>query len=149
MANLAIFIDGAYAAKLAERFGVWVDYDRFGAHVTRDIAEAEGGALIRLRTYFYDALPYQGSPATLDEADRLSKKRRFFAALARLPKFKVREGRTVRRETPNGHVTYHQKGVDLMIGLDIATLSLKHMITHAAILSGDSDLLPAISLAQE
>ena len=36
-----------------------------------------------------------------------------------------------------------------MIGLDIATLSLKHMITHAAILSGDSDLLPAISLAQE
>ena len=31
-----MFIDGAYAAKLAERFGVWVDYDRLGAHVTRD-----------------------------------------------------------------------------------------------------------------
>ena len=36
-----------------------------------------------------------------------------------------------------------------MIGLDIATLALKRKITHAAILSGDSDLLPAISLAQE
>ena len=150
MANLAIFVDGAYAAKLAEqRFGVWVDYDKLGTHVTQELASAEGGTLLRLRTYFYDALPYQGTPPTPDEAARLGRKRSFFAALAKLPKFKVREGRTVRRETADGHFTYHQKGVDLMIGLDIATLSLKHMITHAAILSGDSDLLPAISLAQD
>ena len=149
MPNLAIFVDGAYAAKIAEHRRVWIDYDRLGAHVTHQIATAEGGTLLRLRTYFYDALPYQGSPPTPEEAARLGRKRSFFAALARLPKFKVREGRTVRRETVDGVATYHQKGVDLMIGLDIATLSLKHMITHAAILSGDSDLLPAISLAQE
>ena len=32
---LAIFIDGAYAAKLAEqRFQVWVDYDKLSSHVT-------------------------------------------------------------------------------------------------------------------
>ena len=136
MANLAIFVDGAYAAKLAEqRFGVWIDYELLGAHVTERIAAAEGGTLLRLRTYFYDALPYQGSPPTSEEAARFGKKRSFFAALARLPKFKVREGRTVRRQTADGGATYHQKGVDLMIGLDVATLSLKHMITPAAILS--------------
>ncbi len=102
-----------------------------------------------MRTYFYDALPYQGNPPTREETDRFGKRRSFFAALGRLPKFKVRAGRTVRREPPAGQPTFHQKGVDLMIGLDIATLSLKHMITHAAILSGDGDLLPAIELAQE
>lgn len=35
MANLAIFVDGAYVNKLPEqRFGVWVDYAKLGAHVT-------------------------------------------------------------------------------------------------------------------
>lgn len=149
MASLALFIDGAYAAKLAERHRVWVDYEKLSARVTRDVGAAEGGTLIRLRTYFYDALPYQGNPPSPEDADRFGKRRRFFDALEKLPKFKVRKGRTVRRDAPHGSHTYHQKGVDLMIGLDIAQLSLKHMITHAAILSGDSDLLPAISLAQE
>ena len=150
VANLAIFIDGAYIAKLAEhRFRTWVDYEKLGDRITGQIAQVEGGTLLRLRTYFYDALPYQGNPPTPDETTRFGKKRSFFAALARLPKFKVREGRTVRRETVDGDPTYHQKGVDLMIGLDIAALSLKHMITHAAIVSGDGDLLPAVALAQE
>lgn len=148
MPNLAIFVDGAYAAKLAEQRKVWIDYDVLGTHVTNSIAATEGGTMLRLRTYYYDALPYQGSPPTPEEAARLGRKRSFFAALAKLPKFKVREGRIVRRET-DGIATYHQKGVDLMMGLDIATLSLKRMITHAALFSGDSDLLPAISLAQE
>lgn len=62
MASLALFIDGAYAAKLAERHRVWVDYEKLSARVTRDVGTAEGGTLIRLRTYFYDALPYQGNP---------------------------------------------------------------------------------------
>ena len=30
-----------------------------------------------------------------------------------------------------------------MIGLDVASLAAKHAITHAAIFTGDSDLLPA------
>ncbi len=42
MANLAILIDGAYSAKLAEqRFKVWVDYQKLGAHVTKEIGKVE------------------------------------------------------------------------------------------------------------
>lgn len=42
-----------------------------------------------------------------------------------------------------------QKGVDLLLGLDFALLSAKHQITHAAVVSGDSDLIPAFDAAQQ
>ena len=35
MASLALFIDGAYAAKLAERHRVWVDYEKLSARDAR------------------------------------------------------------------------------------------------------------------
>ena len=89
MANLAIFIDGAYVAKLAEqRFQVWVDYEKLGIHVTKEIGNAEGGTLLRLRTYFYDSLPYQGSPPTPDESDRFRKRRSFLRHLRNCPNSK-------------------------------------------------------------
>lgn len=36
----------------------------------------------------------------------------------------------------------------MLIGLDFALLAAKHQITHAAVVSGDSDLLPAFEVAQ-
>ena len=36
-----------------------------------------------------------------------------------------------------------------MIGLDIAGLAARRAITHAAVLTGDSDLLPAFESAQQ
>ena len=36
-----------------------------------------------------------------------------------------------------------------MLGLDFALLSAKHQITHAAVVSGDSDLIPAFEAAQQ
>ena len=47
-----------------------------------------------------------------------------------------------------GRPIFQQKRVDLMIGLDIAGLAAKKRITHAAVFSGDSDLLPAVEEAQ-
>ena len=35
--------------------------------------------------------------------------------------------------------SFSRKRVDLMIGLDFALLSAKHQITHAAVVTGDSD----------
>ena len=35
VASLALFIDGAYAAKLAERHRVWVDYEKLSARDAR------------------------------------------------------------------------------------------------------------------
>lgn len=41
-----------------------------------------------------------------------------------------------------------QKGVDMKIGLDIASLALKKMVERIILISGDSDFVPAAKLAR-
>ena len=41
-----------------------------------------------------------------------------------------------------------QKGVDMKIGLDIASLSYKHQVEQIVLISGDSDFVPAAKLAR-
>ncbi len=41
-----------------------------------------------------------------------------------------------------------QKGVDIKIGIDIASLSLKRMVDRIVLISGDSDFVPAAKLAR-
>ena len=49
-----------------------------------------------------------------------------------------------------GKPIFQQKRVDLMIGLDMALLAAtNHQVTHLALLSGDSDLLPAVEAAKQ
>ena len=42
----------------------------------------------------------------------------------------------------------HQKGVDMRIGLDIASLTLKNQVSVIVLVSGDSDFVPAARLAR-
>ncbi len=145
MARLAIFIDAGYSNALArDRFKIWIDYDVFRNRIRDKISENTSEPLDLLRTYYYDCPSYQGDPPTPEQAARVSRDRKFFAALNRLNSFTVREGRLVYRGQ-----NYVQKGVDLLLGLDFALLSAKHQITHAAVVSGDSDLIPALEVAQQ
>ena len=41
-----------------------------------------------------------------------------------------------------------QKGVDMRIGLDIASMAYKHQVTKMILISGDSDFVPAAKLAR-
>ncbi len=41
-----------------------------------------------------------------------------------------------------------QKGVDLRIGLDIARLALRQMVSSIVVVTGDSDLVPAFKFAR-
>jgi uncharacterized LabA/DUF88 family protein len=43
---------------------------------------------------------------------------------------------------------FEQKGVDLRIGLDIATFSFGRKVDRIAIVTGDTDLIPAMKLAR-
>lgn len=42
-----------------------------------------------------------------------------------------------------------QKGVDMKIGLDIATLSIKHQIEKIVLITADSDFIPAVKHARK
>src|SRR3989442_8392958 len=100
MAQLAIFIDGAYVDHLMmEEFGGRLDYAKFAAGVRGIVAGRCGEAVDVLRTYYYNCLPHQSDPPTVEEQDRYAKARRFADALERLPRFQFRQGRLAPRGT--------------------------------------------------
>ncbi len=41
-----------------------------------------------------------------------------------------------------------QKGVDMKIGVDIASLAYKHQVDQIVLIAGDSDFVPAAKLAR-
>ncbi|MDD3168426.1 MAG: NYN domain-containing protein [Eubacteriales bacterium] len=46
------------------------------------------------------------------------------------------------------NINFEQKGVDMRIGLDIASLSYKKQVEQIILISGDSDFVPAAKLAR-
>ncbi|WP_198557156.1 NYN domain-containing protein [Enterovibrio nigricans] len=63
---------------------------------------------------------------------------------------KLIKGSISASEISPDQITYHagQKGVDMKIGLDIATLVLKDQVQKIVLISGDSDFVPAAKLAR-
>lgn len=149
MARLAIFIDGAYMETVArDESGSRVDYRLLCSEITRIVDEGTQEPVDLLRAYYYNCLPYQSDPPTDEERERVSKKRGFFDMLRRLPRFEVKEGRLAFRGLDGqGRPIFQQKRTDMLLGLDVALLSAKNQITHAAVLTGDSDFLPALEAA--
>lgn len=43
---------------------------------------------------------------------------------------------------------FEQKGVDMRIGIDVATLALKKVVERIILFSGDTDMIPALKLAR-
>ena len=150
MFRLAIFVDGAYLEKVAKKNQVWVDYEKLSSQIlTRVTARTPAAPIDLLRTYYYNSLPYKSSRSTEQEEDLFRKRRRFYEALERLPSFAVRLGVVKYRGSDRqGQPIYQQKQVDLLLGLDFALLSAKRSITHAAVVTGDSDMVPAFEVAR-
>ena len=151
MSRLAIFVDGGYLDALAEdEFSIRVDLGKLGNEIRQIVDAQTADSVDLLRTFYYHCLPYQSNPPTQEEAIRFGNMRKFFYALSRLPRFFVREGRLAfRGMNADGKPIFQQKRVDLLLGLDFALLSGKRQITHAAVISGDSDLIPAFRVAKE
>ena len=151
LARLAIFIDKGYLDVLArDDFQLRIDNGRLSDKITSVVSAGTAEPVDLLRTYYYDCLPYQSNPATEEEKQRLLRKENRFNALKKLDSYTVREGRLMFRGfNTSGRPIFQQKRVDLLLGLDFALLSAKKQITHAAVVSGDSDLIPAVEVAQQ
>jgi len=141
--RIAIFIDGAYldATTRNECGGIRIDYTK--------LAQKLAGGVEILRTYYYNCLPYQHHPPTSEKSKRFSQAQKFHTALRALPRYEVREGMLVYRgDDEKGKPIYVQKGVDIQFGVDLVLLSAKQQISHAALIAGDSDFVPAIEVAK-
>lgn len=70
--------------------------------------------------------------------------------MRRLPRYEVREGFLARRgPDKKGLFSFEQKMVDVLLSIDLVRLCSKGKITHAALLAGDGDFVPAVAVAKE
>ena len=150
MAKLSIFIDGNYLEQVARSYNVRVDFRKLAPEISRTVASKTLEPLDLLRTYYYDCLPYQSNPPTEAESQRFAGKSSFFQRLRTFDRFEVREGRLAYRGLDSrGQPIFQQKRTDLLLGLDFAMMSAKRQISHAAVVAGDSDFLPAFKAAKQ
>ena len=144
MEYIAIFIDGAYLQNIVNQISS--DNDRID--IEKLVLWIAGNLPIK-RVYYYDCLPYQSDPPSDAERDRVSKKQKFFKVLEMIDCFEVRFGRLENRGVDfSGKPIFVQKRVDLQMGLDFVFSAFRQKIAYAALLSGDSDLCPAIEAAK-
>lgn len=137
MSRIAIFIDGGYLKKVLKLFEEpRIDYLKFSERL---VAGKE-----RLRTYYYDCMPYRSNPPSAEETKRYAAMQRFVESLRRLPRFEVRLGRLAKR--PSG---FEQKRVDVLFAVDLTRLSASRQIGQAALVTSDSDFVPAIQAAKD
>ncbi|MDH7508615.1 MAG: NYN domain-containing protein [Methanomassiliicoccales archaeon] len=137
---MAVFIDNGYFSKvLKQDFGQpRIDYERFS-----DILCGDDD---RFRTYVYDCPPYQSSIPTDEERQRKSQADKFFHSLQQLSRFVVRLGKLRKIDGRGG---FEQKGVDVLLSIDLVSLSSTRIFTKAILVTGDSDFVPAICMARE
>ncbi|MCK4326983.1 MAG: NYN domain-containing protein [Candidatus Diapherotrites archaeon] len=142
MERIGVFIDNAYFEKACRNLGVpRVDYLQF----SEELCRKQGGK--RFRTYVYDCMPFQSNPPTEKERERYSKKYKFRKKLERLPKFVTRWGHL--KKTSQQDKPFQQKGVDILLAIDLVKLSWTGKIDTAVLVSGDSDYAPAVGQAKE
>lgn len=169
MERAAVFIDGGYWQKILK--------NRFGSPKIDLVAFSDAlcGTQERLRTYFYDCLPFQGDNPSEDEKELYKRKQSYLHALGLLPRFEIRKGRLARRtinfkevERLDGSIFYlscsdgdpaydpknivikfEQKGIDTLVGIDVTGLSVRRSISTVILVAGDSDFIPSIRVAKD
>lgn len=135
----AVFIDRGYLSEILKtQFNNnKIDYLKLCNKILSDLK------IERLRTYVYTCMPLVRNNNKQD-IERKSKVQRFLTKLMRLPRFEVKLGKLQLIGNQ-----FRQKMIDVLMSLDIATMSYESQIQHAIILAGDSDFIPAIKKAKD
>jgi uncharacterized LabA/DUF88 family protein len=137
-----VLIDGGYLNKVLTAIfpSQRIDYEKFSELVCGDCD--------RLRTYYYNCMPYQSSPPTEIEREKYSNMSKFLHRLEQLSRFQIKLGRLQKYYTENGDVDFKQKRVDVLLAVDLAQLSWTRNIGTAILVAGDSDFVPAVETAK-
>lgn len=170
----AILVDGGWFSK---ELGHLLDIRHPHADlIYRHAVSVVGPDDLLVKFFYYDSKPYDAketNPITkvvtdFSKSPGYGARERFFQELAAFPMVALRRGDVkhrgwrIRKEYQdklfNGTVNsltdndiepiFEQKGVDMRIGIDIATLSFKRHVNRIILFSGDTDMMPAIKLAR-
>ena len=159
----AVLIDGGYLRACAKRANNKYDND-FIEQFANGCIKPQEEYLFRI--YYYDSpqfrgtrnLPVAGSHTQFQSNDR------WLLDLAKMQRFAVRRGTLgFRGWSPKPAALaearaltdadfdpiFEQKGVDMRIGLDIASLSERGTVERIILVSGDQDMVPAMKHARK
>jgi len=131
-----VFIDAGYLSHITKDVynHTRVDFELFSNELCEECE--------RVLTYYYTAMPHQSHPPTEEESTRYSRYRKFMRRINQIDNFEVRLGHL---QKVDGE--YQQKGVDTLFTVDLTQLSMSKKIDRAIIVSGDSDFVPAVEVA--
>ncbi len=117
-----------------------------------------------LRILYYDCVPYKGSPKlpVSGKPSSFTGSGEWIEELSAKPQFAVRFGVLkfrgfIPKKIPLSTSTlsdedfkprFEQKGVDMRLGLDIATYAANRSVERIILITGDTDCLPAMKLAR-
>ena len=138
--KVVVFIDNAYLIRLKKHFfsdGLKYNVRSF----VEKIAKKNNYSVEKI--YLYDAPPFQSELLT----DFENKKKELyyrFVSIFEKEEIVVRQGRTQRLRVGEKFV-YRQKGVDMLLGIDMVGVSSEFpQIKNVVLLTGDSDFVPVI-----
>ncbi len=144
MDETLVFLDEGLLYKLSEYFGK-IKFDRIKFS---EILAAKQ-RLICKKIFYYNVPPFQSEIPTLDEEKRKKGYDKFIRSLSRHGKIIVREGRCQRLKI-GGKFTYGQKGVDVLLAMDLSNVPIKYPeIRKIILISSDSDFVPIIKNLKE
>lgn len=175
--RVVILLDGGFVKKKLQaklkRFPGTADVVRFCAEVMQKPRLSEQDLL---RVYYYDAPPLSGigqnpidgNELAFETTPEAARNRKLIDSLDFEPDFAVRRGQLVFTGWKLGKAALKnlsmsprvieakdlipdisQKGVDIRIGLDIATIAIKRLAAILVLVTGDSDFVPAMKLARK
>lgn len=172
----AVLLDAGFLRYQLGKPGHPIVADDIEAFVGKIKARPELAGMRLHRVYFYDSKPLEGSgenPLTGEAIDfgsteSASRNKSLHAHVSRLPFFSMRFGELYQEgwglkkrflEKHKGQAAVQingadlrpiikQKGVDMRIGLDIASLTLKKHAQVIILATGDSDFIPAMKFAR-
>ena len=155
-----MFIDGGHLRVLVRQAGYRYDPDCIEAVAHACVAGDE----TLLRVLYYDCAPYQGNPklpvsgkpAVFRGSDEWLK------VLAAKPRFAVRLGTLKFRGFEPKRIPivaaalsdedfkprFEQKGVDMRLGLDVASYAADRSVDRVILVTGDTDCLPVMKRAR-
>jgi uncharacterized LabA/DUF88 family protein len=138
--KVMIFIDGGYLREyFKKKFGNdEISLDGFQSLVYHLVQLVGYGAIKGelIRTYYYDA--------TVDETEKERRENQFFRLLHRVPFCTVKLGRLIK--TADG---YRQKGVDILMAIDMLTKASENHYDIAILVAGDGDFVELVEAVKD
>ena len=175
--RVAVLLDGEFVKNvLGQRLGRFPDSGDVMGEVTRILKTPALSGYLLYRTFYYTAdplitstrNPLSGQKIAFGATPTFRRNSRLIDRVENAPDVAVRRGTLVHQGWQLGRASVkamlagtkqsvgahdivpkvRQKGVDMRIGLDIASLALKRLVTAIVLVTGDSDFVPAMKLAR-